>query len=45
MIEMKWMARIRDFYRDHSRSEMIDQSGELNSLKVWLDEISSRNAH
>ena len=33
------IGKIRDFYRDHSRSEMVDQSGELNSLKAWLDEI------
>jgi protein-arginine kinase activator protein McsA len=33
---------IKDFYRDHSRGEMMEQSGELNSLKAWLDELSSQ---
>jgi hypothetical protein len=36
------MTKIREFYRDHARHEMLDQSGELNSLKAWLDEISSQ---
>jgi hypothetical protein len=36
------IARIRDFYRDHSRAEMIDASGELNSLKTWLDELAAQ---
>jgi hypothetical protein len=30
---------IRNFYREHSRSEMIDQSGEVQSLESWLGEI------
>ena len=36
------IGRIREFYRDHSRHELVDQSGELNSLKAWLDELSSK---
>jgi protein-arginine kinase activator protein McsA len=36
------IERIREFYREHSRLEMIDQSGELNSLKLWLEEISKQ---
>ncbi len=36
------MTRIRDFYRDHARNEMLEQSGELNSLKAWLEEISNQ---
>jgi protein-arginine kinase activator protein McsA len=36
------IARIRDFYRDHSRTEMLEQSGELTSLKAWLDELSAQ---
>jgi len=30
---------IRSFYREHSRSELIEQSGELQSLESWLTEI------
>jgi len=30
---------IRNFYREHSRSEMIEQSGEVQSLESWLGEI------
>lgn len=36
------MARIRDFYREHSRLEMMEQSVELSSLKSWLDELVAR---
>jgi hypothetical protein len=36
------MTIIRDFYRDHSRHELAEQSGELSSLKIWLDEISAK---
>jgi hypothetical protein len=36
------IGRIRDFYRDHSRTEMLEQSGELNSLKAWLDELAAQ---
>jgi hypothetical protein len=36
------MNRIREFYRENSRQEMIDQSGELSSLKLWLEEISTK---
>lgn len=30
---------IRNFFREHSRPEMIDQSGEIHSLESWLAEI------
>jgi hypothetical protein len=36
------MARIRDFYREHSRHELLEQSGELNSLRAWLEEIAKQ---
>ena len=36
------MDRIREFYRTHARHELLDQSGELNSLKAWFDEISAK---
>lgn len=30
---------IRNFYREHSRPEMAEQSGEVQSLESWLAEI------
>ena len=36
------IGRIREFYRDHARHELAEQSGELNSLKAWLEELSSK---
>jgi len=36
------IGRIKEFYRDHSRTEMLEQSGELNSLKAWLDELATQ---
>ena len=30
---------IRDFYRQHSRSDLAEQSGEMQSLETWLSEI------
>jgi hypothetical protein len=35
------LTKIRDFYREHSRGDLLDQSGELNYLRNWLEEISS----
>src|SRR5438132_7100863 len=34
--------KIRSFYRDHSRGELADQSGEVQSLENWLEEIRSK---
>ena|SRR2546421_6281911 len=36
------LESIRSFYRDHSRGELADQSGELHSLENWLEEIRSK---
>jgi hypothetical protein len=33
---------IRVFYREHSRGEMAEQSGEMHSLENWLEEIRSK---
>jgi hypothetical protein len=33
------IERIRVFYRDRSKPELMDQSAELQSLEAWLDEI------
>ncbi len=31
--------QIREFYREHSRTELLEHSGELAYLKTWLEEI------
>ena len=36
------IERIREFYREHSRHELLEQSGELTSLKAWLEELSTK---
>lgn len=33
--------QIRDFYREHSRPELLEQSGELRSLETWLTDMRS----
>jgi hypothetical protein len=33
--------QIRAFYRKHSRSELMEQSGEIQSLETWLDELQA----
>ena len=30
---------IRNFYRDHSRLDQLEQSGEIQSLETWLAEL------
>jgi len=35
------MERIRDFYREHSRNDLLEQSGELGYLRNWLEEVSA----
>src|SRR5437867_3122958 len=36
------LEKIRAFYRDNSRGELADQSGEVQSLENWLEEIRSK---
>jgi len=36
------LDEIRNFYRDHSRSDLAEQSGELSSLETWLTEIRAK---
>jgi len=36
------MDKIRDFYREHQKPELMDQSVELGSLKSWFEELCSR---
>jgi hypothetical protein len=33
------LEEIRSFFREHSRHELIEQSGEVQSLEAWLTEI------
>ena len=33
------LEQIRDFYRERSKPELLDQSGEIHSLETWLAEI------
>ncbi len=36
------LEKIRAFYHEHSRAEMAETSGELQSLENWLEEIRAR---
>lgn len=36
------IARIQAFYREHSRGDLLEQSGELTYLRNWLNEISNQ---
>ena len=33
------LDEIRQFYREHERQDMLEQSGEIQSLETWLQEI------
>jgi hypothetical protein len=35
------VEQLRAFYREHARLELIEQSGELQSLELWLQEIET----
>lgn len=36
------IGTLEDFYREHSREDLLESSGELASLRQWLDEVRSR---
>ncbi len=36
------LEEIRQFYRDHERNDLVEQSGEIQSLEMWLNEIQSK---
>src|ERR1043166_622244 len=36
------LERLRDFYREHSRSDLIDQSPEIQSLQHFLEEVNTK---
>lgn len=35
------LEELRNFYAEHSRQDMIAQSGEIQSLEAWLTEVSA----
>jgi uncharacterized protein YqeY len=35
------IEEIRNFYREHGRNDLADQSGEINSLEGWIQELRS----
>jgi hypothetical protein len=36
------LEEIRQFYRDHERQDLVEQSGEVQSLEMWLQEIQNK---
>ncbi len=36
------IEQLRQFYRDHDRPELVEQSGEIASLGLWLGDIRSK---
>lgn len=36
------LEKIREFFREHGRGDLLEQSGEVNSLKAWRDEVAAR---
>lgn len=36
------LEEIRNFYREHSRQDLLENSGEIHSLEAWMQEISSK---
>ena len=36
------METLRQFYQEHSRQDLLDQSPEIQALQHWLEEVKSR---
>jgi hypothetical protein len=36
------LEEIRQFYRDQERQDLLEQSGEIQSLEIWLQEIQNK---
>ncbi len=36
------LDEIREFYRQHSRQDLLEQSGEIHSLESWLQDIQAK---
>lgn len=36
------IERLREFYREHSRQDLSEQSAEIQALEHWLEEVNTR---
>ena len=36
------LEEFRQFYREHERMDLMEQSGEIQSLEAWLQEIQAK---
>jgi len=36
------LARLREYYQQYSRHDLLDQSAEIHSLEHWLEEVKSK---
>jgi hypothetical protein len=36
------LENLREFYEKHSRSDLLEQSPEIQSLEHWLEEVASK---
>ncbi|TMP96963.1 MAG: hypothetical protein E6L09_14135 [Verrucomicrobia bacterium] len=36
------LEEVREFYRQHARQDLLEQSGEIQSLEGWLREIHAK---
>jgi tetratricopeptide (TPR) repeat protein len=36
------LADLEAFYRDNGREDLLEQSGEINSLRQWLDDVRNK---
>ncbi len=36
------IERLREFYQQHSRQDLLDQSAEIQALQHWLEEVNSK---
>jgi protein-arginine kinase activator protein McsA len=36
------LDQLREFYHHHGKLELVEQSGEIQSLEVWLKELQAK---
>ena len=36
------LDELRDFFRAHSRHDLLEQSGEIHSLETWLQDVQAK---
>jgi tetratricopeptide (TPR) repeat protein len=36
------IEQLREFYREHGRTDLMEQSGEIQSLQIWTQELQQR---